>query len=258
MTDRLENSRAEIVASPRPARETSGIFWLILLAVVATVTAVGLSLWIPNLQRDRAVARINNAGGEVHTAPLGISWADVLVSSFRGEPEEHVVAVDFTGVSEPRDLMLLLTQFKELRQLSLAGPELTDDDLRPLLQLRKLELLVLVDCPNVGESIFAELQAKNPYLRVSHRGPALLGVMGKPSHLGCRIVTVRPGTAADRAGILVGDFVVLIQDEPVSHFDGLVEEIARYRPGDEITVTVVRRGRVLKLPVTLSAWGASQ
>lgn len=238
-------------AAPPARRRVPVIFWLILLSAVGAASAVGLSLWLPHLQRDRAVSRIESMGGRVETATVSSSWSEAMRNLLGDRPAERVVAVDLTAADLPDGSLELLTPFDELRQLSLSGPRITDESLRPLKGMRKLQMLVLIDCPQVSESAERELRTANPALRIARRGPALLGVIGQASSRGCGIVRVQPGTAADRAGIVVGDFVTQINDRAVRSFESLAREIARYQPGDQITVTVSRRGTHLELPVTL-------
>ena len=59
---------------------------------------------------------------------------------------------------------------------------------------------------------------------------------------GAGLRTVEPGSAADEAGLAPGDVVIRIDDEPVSGFQSLVATIRGYRPGDTVTLTVVRDG----------------
>ena len=59
---------------------------------------------------------------------------------------------------------------------------------------------------------------------------------------GAGLRTVEPGSAADEAGLEPGDVVTRIDGEPVSGFQSLVATIRGYRPGDTVTLTVVRDG----------------
>jgi len=59
---------------------------------------------------------------------------------------------------------------------------------------------------------------------------------------GAGLRTVEPGSAADEAGLEAGDVVTRIDGEPVSGFQSLVATIRGYRPGDTVTLTVVRDG----------------
>ena len=59
---------------------------------------------------------------------------------------------------------------------------------------------------------------------------------------GAGLRTVEPGSAADRAGLEQGDVITAVDDLPVTGYQSLVATVRGYRPGDEVTLTVVRRG----------------
>lgn len=59
---------------------------------------------------------------------------------------------------------------------------------------------------------------------------------------GAGIGTVNDGSSADEAGLESGDVVTKIDDELVTSSESLVATIRGYRPGDSVTLTVVRGG----------------
>ena len=62
---------------------------------------------------------------------------------------------------------------------------------------------------------------------------------------------VSSGSAADRGGLRRGDIVVAIEERPVTATNELQREVARYRPGDLISVDVVRRGEPHRFEIEL-------
>jgi putative serine protease PepD len=60
---------------------------------------------------------------------------------------------------------------------------------------------------------------------------------------GAGLRSVEPGSAADEAGLEAGDVVIRIDGDPVSGFQSLVATIRGYRPGDTVTLTVVKDGQ---------------
>jgi putative serine protease PepD len=60
---------------------------------------------------------------------------------------------------------------------------------------------------------------------------------------GAGLRTVEPGSAAEEAGLEPGDVVTRIDGDPVSGFQSLVATIRGYRPGDTVTLTVVKDGQ---------------
>ena len=71
--------------------------------------------------------------------------------------------------------------------------------------------------------------------------------------VGSIIATVQPDSPADEAGILVGDIVLAVDDEPVNGQAGLVAAIRDRNPGDTISIDLVRDGERLSVTATLVA-----
>ncbi len=68
---------------------------------------------------------------------------------------------------------------------------------------------------------------------------------------GARVDRVIPDTPAEKAGLRPGDVIVAVNDDPVTPGRSLADLIARYRPGDEVTLTVRRGNETLELRVRL-------
>lgn len=62
---------------------------------------------------------------------------------------------------------------------------------------------------------------------------------------------ITPGGAAENAGLQEKDVVVAINGEPVETTSALQEKVSRYRPGDKIEVSYLRKGKQEKVNVTL-------
>ncbi len=58
-------------------------------------------------------------------------------------------------------------------------------------------------------------------------------------------------SAAKTAGIEKGDVVVKLDETEIKSSTALIEFIGRKRPGDKVTVTVNRKGKMVSIPVTL-------
>ncbi len=109
----------------------------------------------------------------------------------------------------------------------------------------------------VSDDAIAELQASLPALVVQPRGPACLGVSPYSQFGGqmeLQIHTVKPGSAADRAGIKVGDVLVKFNEHLVPDFETLVEKIGELQPGDKVPVEYVRDGVRETATVELRGW----
>ncbi|MES9963634.1 MAG: Do family serine endopeptidase [Candidatus Sedimenticola sp. 20ELBAFRAG] len=59
---------------------------------------------------------------------------------------------------------------------------------------------------------------------------------------GALVTEVRPGTAAEKAGVLVGDLITALNGEPVKGAASLRVQLALLQIGDEITLDILREG----------------
>jgi S1-C subfamily serine protease len=85
---------------------------------------------------------------------------------------------------------------------------------------------------------------------------ALLGVTTQPNadgESGAVVVSVQAGSAADEAGIEVGDVITHLDGDAVSGPEDLAAFIAGHQPGDKVTVAFERDGKAQTLDVTLGA-----
>lgn len=74
---------------------------------------------------------------------------------------------------------------------------------------------------------------------------------GISSVSGVYIGAVNPGSAAEAAGLAVGDVIKKINGTEVNSSSELQEQVARYRPGDKVKVTFERKGEVKTIEVEL-------
>jgi len=69
-------------------------------------------------------------------------------------------------------------------------------------------------------------------------------------HVGAIVRSVTAGSAADKAGIEVGDIIIALADTPVESRETLIFALRRYKAGDTTTVTVWRDGDETELTIT--------
>ncbi len=70
---------------------------------------------------------------------------------------------------------------------------------------------------------------------------------------GAGIEVVEDGSAAQEAGLEQGDLVTRVDDEVIVGVESLVATIRGYRPGDKVTLTVLRDGQEQELKATLDS-----
>ncbi|MEU8969546.1 trypsin-like peptidase domain-containing protein [Streptomyces monashensis] len=93
--------------------------------------------------------------------------------------------------------------------------------------------------------------------RVVDSGRAALGVIGRTvvdasyRPTGVAVVSVRPGSAAARAGLRQGDIITRLGKQPISTITSLSEALAADRPGQKTSVTYERGGTEKTVHVTL-------
>jgi serine protease Do len=88
--------------------------------------------------------------------------------------------------------------------------------------------------------------------------PADAEVYGLPSVSGVEVTAVTPGMPADRAGLQLGDVILRINDQPVNTVPDLQSRVARFQPGDRVTVGFVRYGKAMSTTVELGEFEATR
>jgi serine protease Do len=82
----------------------------------------------------------------------------------------------------------------------------------------------------------------------------MLGVSFGPERT-CRVSRVEPGSAAHKAGIQSGDVILKYDGESLSNFDRLVEITGSHKPGDAVSLEVLRGDTKLNVVAQLTGWG---
>jgi serine protease Do len=72
------------------------------------------------------------------------------------------------------------------------------------------------------------------------------------SPAGALVQDVAPGSPGERAGLRPYDVITAVDGTAVSGDDELISTVARMRPGSSTTLTLVRDGRIVTLPVKLA------
>lgn len=83
--------------------------------------------------------------------------------------------------------------------------------------------------------------------------PQLAEKLGLVLNDGVLLSRVYPETPAYEAGLKVGDIVVKLDGQDIVNSDQLVRSIGKKRPGDEITLSILREDKKKKLKVTLAS-----
>jgi serine protease Do len=81
----------------------------------------------------------------------------------------------------------------------------------------------------------------------------VLGIGLEPSDQGPRITLVNPGSGAAKAGLVAGDVIRSVNDQVVKTHEELVAVVARYKPGDTLSLVILRSGKEQNVKATLAA-----
>jgi membrane-associated protease RseP (regulator of RpoE activity) len=79
-----------------------------------------------------------------------------------------------------------------------------------------------------------------------------LGVRGEACQGGCLVTEVVPGSAADAAGLQVGDVIAAVDGEPVADLPGLARIIRKHQLSDTVSVEFLRGGKAHRADVVLA------
>jgi S1-C subfamily serine protease len=113
-----------------------------------------------------------------------------------------------------------------------------------------------IPAPTVTDVVTQLLEdgtAEHAYLGVLPAAltPEIVRQFDIPVSDGALIVEVPPGGPAAEAGIRPGDVVIAIGDSPVSTVEDLLGALRRQKPGDRVSVSIVRDGEESTVDVTL-------
>jgi S1-C subfamily serine protease len=64
---------------------------------------------------------------------------------------------------------------------------------------------------------------------------------------------VEPGSPAEKAGILLGDVLIKLADEPVADTYSVQQLLRAHKPGDAIEAGLIRGGAMITVSVRLEA-----
>lgn len=102
---------------------------------------------------------------------------------------------------------------------------------------------------SIMEDIIASGQAIRGWLGIQGRSltESVLRAYNLQNNSGVFITGTYPDSPAEKAGILAGDIVTHINSQPVGNGRAGMNLIARVRPNDSVTVTLLRNGEELQL-----------
>jgi len=83
---------------------------------------------------------------------------------------------------------------------------------------------------------------------------AMLGVVTEDAEGGVKVTEITDESAAKKAGIKEGDIITKIGDTKIEDPDQLSEAVRKHKPGEKVTVTVLRDKKEQKITTELGKW----
>jgi S1-C subfamily serine protease len=117
---------------------------------------------------------------------------------------------------------------------------------------------------NTAKDRLAELIAGKtlapPWIGISGRAltAAIVKERSLPVNEGVFIGEVIAGAPAQSAGLQANDVVVAVDDAKVKSIEEIIAYLDTKRPGNAVTLSVIRDGKELKIDVTLGEWPSNQ
>jgi len=136
---------------------------------------------------------------------------------------------------------------EEVMDFDWEGDELPEE-VRKVLEQEGIELEEIIDKNGERQIKVTAKGEEKPTLK---GGKAQLGVLIEKDILGALIAQVVPKSAAEDAGLKVGDIITNVNDAKIIATTDLIMSIADYKPDDKITVKYIRDGQAQLTTVTL-------
>ena len=108
---------------------------------------------------------------------------------------------------------------------------------------------IIEDIVLLGTYLRPRLGIERPFRHHIELTPELSASRGIPLSLGALVITVEAGSAAEQAGIRIGDIVTAVNGAAVDLDHPFVNVLKALRPGETAELTVVRAGQQLSIAV---------
>jgi S1-C subfamily serine protease len=109
----------------------------------------------------------------------------------------------------------------------------------------------------VVETVLAHGRVRRGYLGVGIQPVRLPADLAEQidQETGLLLVQVKPGSPAEAGGLLLGDTIVALDNQPVPHHDALQALLSGDRAGASVAVRIVRAGQMQEVDVVIGERG---
>jgi S1-C subfamily serine protease len=106
----------------------------------------------------------------------------------------------------------------------------------------------------IADQLIADGTVRHAFLGVNGQtiDPEVSALYGLAAERGAVLVEIVPGSPAEGAGLQRGDIVIAVDDAPVTSMPELAGRLQQHRPGDEVTLQIVRAGEERDVTVRLA------
>ena len=104
----------------------------------------------------------------------------------------------------------------------------------------------------VVDALIAHGRVPRPWLGISASDAPAMQAQGRMRQ-GIALTAVTPGGPAAQAGLMPRDVILALNGRPVGNLAELYRELANFRPGSTVRVSVLRQGQILERPLRLMA-----
>ena len=239
----------------------------------ATATLSKLSA----MREQRAIQELTLLGAEVKQVAIqfglqlvpqrvihiGDEWKGTTNDLKRLKWISSAEAVEIIGDKASDSWLPHLVGMQQLRSLTIKRAKVTDKGIKNVAELTSLVSLDIKYTPitdaslahmqnlpqirfvklygtDVSKEAADKLQNALAAAEVDHRNGAFLGVGCPQPPEPCIITSIQSNSAAQKAGLRTGDWIVSFSGEPVVDFNDLKKLIGKWRPGDKTTLQVMR------------------
>jgi hypothetical protein len=245
---------------------------------------------LDDIRQVRALEELQQLGANVRmqSTQIGLQIIQDISSieigeNWRGEDRDlrrlkwlgDIQAISLSGERITDETLKQVSEMKGLISISIKRAKISDTGVSQLQRLKNLQTIEILYTP-IGDGALASLQihqfatmrlfgtnitregARQLQIalanKIDYRQGAFLGVSGQPHPNGCMITFVHPASSASKAGLMLGDVIVKFEGKRVPDFDGLTTLIGENKPGDTVTMEVLREGESLTKQINLGEW----
>jgi hypothetical protein len=183
-------------------------------------------------RQDRTLHKLRQLGAAIATQAL--STGEVVVADI-------TLGEGWRGTTAD---LAALKRVPSLQRLSIYAQSVNDEAVKHLAPLKQLTALELFGT-SISDDAYDRLAKSLASTKIDRRKGGLLGVQGDPTvQGGCLVSFVQGESAAEKAGLQVGDLIKKFEGQPVTDFTSLTRLIATKGGGEPVEIEIERQTQV--------------